>query len=65
VTTAQVVLRWMLQRGIVTIPKSVTPARIAANADLYGFSLSASDIAAIDAMDRNERIGPHPDRIDF
>lgn len=65
VTTAQVVLRWMLQRGIVTIPKSVTPARIAANADLYGFSLSASDIAAVDALDRDERIGPHPDRIDF
>jgi diketogulonate reductase-like aldo/keto reductase len=65
VTTAQVVLRWMLQRGIVTIPKSVTPARIAANADLYGFSLSDSDIAAVDALDRDERIGPHPDRIDF
>jgi len=65
VTTAQVVLRWMLQRGIVTIPKSVTPAHIAANADLYGFSLSASDIAAVDAMDRNERIGPHPDHVDF
>lgn len=65
VTTAQVVLRWMLQRSIVTIPKSVTPARIANNADLYGFSLSPEEIAIIDAMDRAERIGPHPDRIDF
>ncbi len=65
VSVAQVVLRWMLQRGIVTIPKSVTPARIAQNADLYGFALSDGEVAAIDAMDRNERIGPHPDEIDF
>jgi diketogulonate reductase-like aldo/keto reductase len=65
VTTAQVVLRWMLQRGVVTIPKSVTPSRIATNADLYGFALSDADMAVIDAMDRNERIGPHPDHITF
>ncbi len=65
VSVAQVALRWMLQRGIVTIPKSVTPARIAQNADLYGFVLSDGEVAAIDAMDRNERVGPNPDEIDF
>jgi diketogulonate reductase-like aldo/keto reductase len=65
VTIAQVVLRWMLQRGIVTIPKSVTPSRIAENFDLYGFELGEAEMAAIDAMDRSERIGPHPDEIDF
>ncbi len=65
VSVAQVALRWMLQRGIVTIPKSVTPARIAQNADLYGFALSDGEVAAIDAMDRNERVGPNPDEIDF
>lgn len=64
-TIAQVVLRWMLQRGIVTIPKSVTPSRIAENFDLYGLELSGEEMAAIDGMDRDERIGPHPDEIDF
>ena len=65
VTVAQVVLRWMLQRGIVTLPKSVTPSRIAQNADLYGFELSADEVAAIDAMDRGHRVGPDPDNFDF
>jgi len=65
VTVPQVVLRWMLQRGIVAIPKSVTPSRIAENADLYGFELSAGEMATINAMDRDDRVGPHPDHIDF
>ncbi len=65
VSVPQVVLRWMLQRGIVTIPKSVTPSRIAQNADLYGFELSDDEVAVIDAMDRDERVGPNPDEIDF
>jgi diketogulonate reductase-like aldo/keto reductase len=65
VSVPQVVLRWMLQRGIVTIPKSVTPSRIRQNADLYGFALTDEEVAAIDAMDRGERVGPNPDEIDF
>ncbi len=65
VAVAQVVLRWMLQRGIVAIPKSVTPSRMAQNADLYGFELAPDQVAAIDAMDRAERVGPDPDNFDF
>ena len=65
VTVPQVVLRWMLQRGIVAIPKSVTPSRIAENTDLYGFELSAGEIATINAMNRDDRVGQHPDHIDF
>lgn len=65
VTVPQVVLRWMLQRGIVTIPKSVTPSRIAQNADLYGFELSPDEITTINAMDRNDRVGPDPANFDF
>ena len=57
----RVVLRWLLQRGIVAIPKSTTPARIRQNADLYGFELSDAEMAEIDAMDRGERVGSHPD----
>jgi diketogulonate reductase-like aldo/keto reductase len=65
VTVPQVVLRWMLQRGIVTIPKSVTPSRIKQNADLYDFELTADEIAMVDAMDRGERVGPDPNNFDF
>ena len=65
VTVPQVVLRWLLQRGIVTIPKSVTPSRIAQNADLYGFELSPDEITTINAMDRDDRVGPDPANFDF
>jgi diketogulonate reductase-like aldo/keto reductase len=64
-TVPQVVLRWLLQRGIVAIPKSVTPSRIAQNADLYGFELSPAEIASINAMDRGDRVGPDPDNFNF
>ena len=49
-TTAQVILRWHLQHGVVAIPKSANEERIAANADLDGFTLSADDMAALDAL---------------
>jgi diketogulonate reductase-like aldo/keto reductase len=65
VTVPQVVLRWMLQRGVVAIPKSVSPSRIAQNADLYGFELSPDEVARINAMDRNDRVGPDPANFDF
>ena len=60
-TPAQVVLRWHLQQGRVVIPKSVTPARIAENLDLFGFELEPAELDAIDALDRDGRTGPHPD----
>ncbi|MGC5023667.1 MULTISPECIES: aldo/keto reductase [unclassified Tsukamurella] len=60
VTPAQVVLRWHLQHGTVVIPKSVTPSRIAANLDLFGFTLDDTEIAAIDALEADGRTGPHP-----
>lgn len=61
VTPAQVILRWHLQIGAVVIPKSVTPARIRENFDLFGFELSADHMAQIDGLDRDGRIGPNPD----
>ncbi len=42
------------------IPKSATPSRIAANLDVFGFELTAAEVAAIDALDSDGRIGPHP-----
>ena len=61
-SAAQVAIRWILQHGVTTIPKSVTPARIAENADVFDFSLSVEEMRAIDGLDRGERLGPHPDR---
>ncbi len=50
VTPAQVVLRWHLEHGIVVIPKSADPGRIAANLDLFGFSLEPAEVARIDGL---------------
>ncbi|WP_432160612.1 aldo/keto reductase [Streptomyces sp. NRRL F-5630] len=60
---AQIVLRWHLQSGNIVIPKSVTPARIRENLDVFGFTLSDDDMAAVDALDRGLRTGPHPDEL--
>jgi methylglyoxal/glyoxal reductase len=64
-TAAQIVLRWNLQKGVVTIPKSVHKKRIAENADLFDFELSPEDMAKIDSLDSNYRTGPDPDNFDF
>ncbi|MBN2806766.1 MAG: aldo/keto reductase [Prolixibacteraceae bacterium] len=57
---AQVVLRWDLQRGVATIPKSVNQARVDANANIFNFELSTDDMKAIDALDCNQRFGYDP-----
>lgn len=54
-------LRWHHQLGNVVIPKSLTPARIRENIDIFGFELSDDDMAAIGRLDRGERTGPNPD----
>lgn len=61
VSPAQIVLRWHLQQGRIVIPKSVTASRIAENIDVFGFELSNDELAAVDALDRDGRTGPHPD----
>lgn len=64
-TIAQIVLRWDLQRGIITIPKSSNEKRIVENASLFDFELSQEDMESIDRLDRNFRIGPDPDNFAF
>lgn len=61
----QIVLRWDLQKGVITIPKSSNKGRINANADLFDFELSQEDMTRIDQLDRNHRIAEHPDEIIF
>ncbi len=64
-TVPQVILRWNLQHGVVTIPKSVHRSRIEENGSIFDFELSEDEMASIDALDRNERIGPDPDNFSF
>ncbi len=60
-TPAQVVLRWHVQRGDIVFPRSVRPERIRENIAVFDFELSGDDMAAISALNRNERVGPDPD----
>lgn len=62
-SAAQVMLRWGLQQGRSVIPKSVNPARIVENFDVFDFELSADQLAAIDALETGVRGGPDPDSI--
>lgn len=62
---AQVVIRWHLQRGLVVIPKSTHRERMIQNADVFDFELSAQQMASIDSLDQNRRVGSHPDRVEL
>lgn len=64
-TTAQVILRWDLEKGVITIPKSTKEERIKQNADIFDFQLSGEDIEKIDNLNKDERIGPDPDNFNF
>jgi 2,5-diketo-D-gluconate reductase A len=60
-TAAQVIIRWHLDCGLVVIPKSVRPERLRENIDVFDFSLSDEELAAIGALDAKDgRIGPDP-----
>jgi len=61
----QVALRWQLQKGLVTIPKSTKRANIESNSQVFDFGLTDEQMAAIDALDQGRRIGPDPDNFDF
>ena len=64
-TIAQIVLRWSLQKGVVTIPKSTKKERIKANADIFDFELLAADTKKLDQLDCGKRFGPDPNNFDF
>lgn len=64
-TNAQIILRWDLQNGVITIPKSVTPSRIRENADIFDFELTAAELAEISSLNENKRLGTGPDEFSF
>jgi 2,5-diketo-D-gluconate reductase A len=64
-TPAQVVLRWHIERGDIVFPKSVTPARVKENIDIFDFELSGEDVESITSLNRDERTGPDPDTFDW
>lgn len=62
---AQIILRWHVQKGIITLPKTVTPARMKENLAVFDFSLSHEDMYLMNKLNREKRIGPDPDEITF
>jgi 2,5-diketo-D-gluconate reductase A len=66
-TPSQVTLRWHIERGDIVFPKSMHEERMRENFDIFDFSLSVDEVAAITALDRGEegRTGPNPDTFDY
>ena len=64
-SVAQIILRWDVQSGVVTIPKSVREARMIENSDIFGFALSDAEMREIDALERNHRSGADPFNFNF
>ena len=64
-SAVQITLRWLLQRKVSIIPKSVHPQRIADNFDVFDFELSREEMKSISALNENRRLGPDPDNFNF
>ena len=64
-STAQIIIRWHLQRDHIVIPKSTSPKRIAQNIDVYDFSLNDEEMATIDGLDTGERVGANPEYLNI
>ena len=64
-SNAQVILRWDVQNGVITIPKSVRRERMMQNADIFDFTLTDEEMVLINEMNLEQRVGPNPDEYDF
>ncbi len=65
VSPAQAVIRWHVQNGIIVFPKANSRSHMEENFDVFGFELTPDEMAAIDAMDRDQRVGTHPEKARF
>ncbi len=64
-SNAQIILRWNIQKEVVTIPKSTNQGRIQENFNVFDFELAAGDIDRIDALEKAHRFGPDPYNFSF
>lgn len=64
-TPAQIVLRYDVQHGVVTIPKTMTPARMTENLTVFDFALTEDEMAQLDALNDGLRCGPDPEKFNF
>ncbi|WP_232697519.1 aldo/keto reductase [Brevibacillus daliensis] len=64
-TIAQIIIRWDLQNGVVTIPKSTKEHRIVENSNVFDFELTKEEMQRIEQLNQNHRVGPDPDNFDF
>ncbi|WP_427109144.1 aldo/keto reductase [Lysinibacillus xylanilyticus] len=64
-TPAQIVLRYDVQHGVVTIPKTMTPARMTENLTVFDFSLTEEEMAQLDTLNDGLRCGPDPEKFNF
>lgn len=64
-SVAQISLSWVIQKGIIPLPKSVTPERIKNNLDVFDFEIKAQDVEKIDRLTDCGSSGLHPDEVDF
>ncbi|MED3804837.1 aldo/keto reductase [Lysinibacillus xylanilyticus] len=64
-TPAQIVLRYDVQQGVVTIPKTMTPARMTENLTVFDFSLTEEEMAQLDTLNDGLRCGPDPEKFNF
>jgi 2,5-diketo-D-gluconate reductase A len=61
-TPAQIVLRWHIEAGVVAVPRSTNPERIAQNIDVFDFQLTPGDLARLAALDQGEAAAVDSDR---
>lgn len=64
-TTAQFILRWVLQHDVLPLPKSVTPSRIVENSEIFDFTIADEDMRTVDALPYIGGSGLDPDKVDF
>ncbi|GFZ33089.1 glyoxal reductase [Clostridium zeae] len=62
---AQIILRWDIQNGVITIPKSTNEGRIIENSQIFDFELTNEEVEKINSLNQNFRVGPDPDNFDF